>query len=336
MNKIFFKIFAISTIVLTFLSCKNDFDLNAEYKEINIVYGILDHQDTTHYLRINKAFLGESSAIEYAKILDSSFINNAVVKIIDSSATNVVEIIFDTITLYNKEEGDFYAPKQIVYKADFIINNDHSYKLIVDNAACEEITSAQTEPLGNFYFASYNVTGNTFNVNNSTDRPTDIEFTNSKNAKRYKLDIVFHYKELKSNFDTTYSKVKWSLPDIFASNTAGNGRSRVSFLGIEFYNFCLRNIPYSDQSVEDAIQKRLVHKFELTLTAIDENLSIYLDAVKNSGNSLIETPMYTNINNGYGIFASRRQLVKTFDVSKNTEFIFTSEESLQHLKFIPY
>ncbi|MDD3738135.1 MAG: DUF4249 family protein [Lentimicrobiaceae bacterium] len=336
MNRIFFKIFGITLIIFTFLSCKNDFDLNAEYKEINIVHGILDYQDTTHYLRINKAFLGENSAIEYAKILDSSFINNAVVKIMDSSANGVVEIIFDTITLYNKKEGDFYAPKQIVYKADFLINNDHTYKLIVDNSASENITSAETKPLGNFNFTSYNVTGYTFSINNSKDRRTDIEFSNSNHAKRYKLDIVFHYKELRSNFDTSYSKIKWSLPEVMGSNTSGSGRSRVSFLGIEFYNYCLFAIPYSDPNIENAIKKRLVHKFELTLTAIDENLSIYLDAAKNSGNSIIETPMYTNINNGYGIFASRRQIVRTYDVSKSTEFILTSEEAMQPLKFIPY
>ena len=44
-------------------SCKTDFDINAEYKDITIVYGLLNQKDSIHYIRINKAFLGEGNAL---------------------------------------------------------------------------------------------------------------------------------------------------------------------------------------------------------------------------------------------------------------------------------
>jgi hypothetical protein len=44
-------------IPLAFTSCETDFELNAEWKDITIVYGILNQNDTAHYIRIQKAFL---------------------------------------------------------------------------------------------------------------------------------------------------------------------------------------------------------------------------------------------------------------------------------------
>ena len=70
-------------ISLTLLTrCSNDVDINAEYKDIVIVYGLLDPNQDTTYLKINKAFLGEDNALTMAQIKDSSeFVDKLDVKI---------------------------------------------------------------------------------------------------------------------------------------------------------------------------------------------------------------------------------------------------------------
>jgi len=54
--KIPFHLIFIFTIPCIFVSCETGFNAIADYKEIAIVYGVLNQEDTIHYLRINKAF----------------------------------------------------------------------------------------------------------------------------------------------------------------------------------------------------------------------------------------------------------------------------------------
>jgi len=52
-------------------SCSTDVDINAPWKDITVVYGLLNQNDNIHYIKVNKAFLGDASAYEMAAISDS-------------------------------------------------------------------------------------------------------------------------------------------------------------------------------------------------------------------------------------------------------------------------
>ena len=53
-------------------SCNNKLNVNANWKDITVVYGLLSQNDDTAYMKISKAFLGPGNAMQYAKIPDSS------------------------------------------------------------------------------------------------------------------------------------------------------------------------------------------------------------------------------------------------------------------------
>jgi hypothetical protein len=61
-------------LLLSFLpflaACSTELDLTAPYKDIWVVYGVLDQADSLQYIRISKAFLTDSDALDYAR--DSS------------------------------------------------------------------------------------------------------------------------------------------------------------------------------------------------------------------------------------------------------------------------
>ena len=44
-------------IALFTITCSNDFDTSAEWKEIAVVYGLLDQNDTAQYIIVQRAFL---------------------------------------------------------------------------------------------------------------------------------------------------------------------------------------------------------------------------------------------------------------------------------------
>ena len=104
-----------------FYSCDHTLNVNAPWKDITVVYGLLNQNDSIHYLKITKAFLGEGNALMFSKIPDSSnYPDKLDVRVegweinskYDSSLKQT--ILFDTTTITNKQEGDsvFYYPYQ--------------------------------------------------------------------------------------------------------------------------------------------------------------------------------------------------------------------------------
>ncbi|HJM16760.1 MAG TPA: hypothetical protein QF851_04835, partial [Flavobacteriales bacterium] len=57
--------------LLLFISCETDFNVNAEWEEVTVVFGLLDQTQDKQYIRINKAFLGNASASDMASVADS-------------------------------------------------------------------------------------------------------------------------------------------------------------------------------------------------------------------------------------------------------------------------
>ena len=61
--------------IILFSSCETDFDVNAEWEDVTIVYGLIDPNIEDQLIKINKAFLGEGDALQMASISDSSNYN---------------------------------------------------------------------------------------------------------------------------------------------------------------------------------------------------------------------------------------------------------------------
>ena len=63
----------VSVFTIIFISCDTDFDVNAEWEEVTVVYGLLDAGDDnkTQQIKISKAFLGKMDALQMAQYADS-------------------------------------------------------------------------------------------------------------------------------------------------------------------------------------------------------------------------------------------------------------------------
>src|SRR5687768_5241961 len=60
-------------ISLLVSACDNEIELNAPYKEIGVIYGLINPAEDTVRVRIQKAFLGEGNANVIAQITDSVY-----------------------------------------------------------------------------------------------------------------------------------------------------------------------------------------------------------------------------------------------------------------------
>ena len=138
-------------LVLTiFSACETEFNVNADWKEVTVVYGLLDQSQDKQYIRINKAFLGDEDAFIMASVADSINYhpNNLEVKIEKVSASgNVLDTKILTDTIMFKEDGLFSTDENIIYvfDTDNFLNEEKEYKLIIRNLVTGNVVSSQTK-----------------------------------------------------------------------------------------------------------------------------------------------------------------------------------------------
>ncbi len=153
------KIYLIlSVLAIVFTSCENDFDVNAEWKETMVVFGLLDKSQDIQFIKINKAFLGEADAYDMASVSDSFNYNpeDIIVSLhtLNNSDTIFTETLKDTIV--EKDDGLFALDNNIIYYLEtpneLDPNNNYQYALTVENIKTGNVVSANTELIRSFFF----------------------------------------------------------------------------------------------------------------------------------------------------------------------------------------
>ena len=105
-------------ILLLFLySCNEKINYVGEFKETAVIYGLLDHADTIHFIKINRAFIGPGNALEIAQIPDSNYFDQVDATISEYMDGNLIRTweLRDTLIQNKDTNGVFYAPEQKVY-----------------------------------------------------------------------------------------------------------------------------------------------------------------------------------------------------------------------------
>lgn len=312
-----FRLFPVLIFVFSisiFNSCETDFEINDEWSDITVVYGLLDPSETTSYLRINKAFLG-GNVLEMAQIPDSSsYMGNIDVKIEVFNQSNLVQTItFDTMTIGNKVPGIFYNPYQLVYKADIDFTqfpDGYIYKLNITNKTSGKEISSQTELVSNFDITKpQSGSKAAFTSTN----PKEFSWRSGKNGRRFEPMIVFHYYEVPAlTFDTIEKVISYGLTPLKSQYLVG-GEEMKTYYGNEFFTIVENNLDKNFQGT------RLAGKVDFIVSAGADDFSTYMDVNSSSGSIVQERPEFTNIENGLGLFSSRRKVVKTLALAKDSE-----------------
>jgi len=317
-----------STIIMS--ACSNDVDINAEYKDIVVVYGLLESGENaadTTFLKINKAFLGSENALVMAQIPDSSeFVEKLVVKMWPEDNPSEV-IIFDTITVNNKDTGIFYNPYQVLYYSAYVPNFDTKYKLQIFYKDIEVTSEANT--IENFRAFDIVKPGFAKAIGFKYDVINPVTWNRKDQAPRYDVTIRFHFKELwEGQTDTVYRFIDWYTN----TKKATFGDEVESYYnGSAFYNALDTYVAYPDADQESKVVSRYTGITEFIVEAGGIALNTYMEVNEPSNSIIQDRPQYTNINNGVGIFSARTYAVKNKVLNDETKFII--KEDYYYLKF---
>tara|TARA_Y100000991_G_scaffold49466_1_gene35638 strand:- start:1826 stop:2809 length:984 start_codon:yes stop_codon:yes gene_type:complete len=289
--------------IILFSSCETDFDVNAQWEDVTIVYGLIDPNIEDQLIKINKAFLGQGDALQMASIADSSNYNpsDLHVKIhrIRQQAFNQYDTISSVIlndTILDKDDGLFSTDNNIIYtfkKPSSFYNTNSLYALEIINLISGHKVTSQTEIINTFSFESLNPSFEWGLYNGDLPdslkfRTKNIEWQPSTNGVIYQLDIVINYIE---NNDTI--NLPWSQP--LVEYTSGNMSLKIK--GDQFFQFLTTNLTNNTP-------KQFLN-LDLVMTVGSDDLKTYINVNKPFSGIVQERPVFSNINNGVGLFSSR-------------------------------
>ena len=338
-NRILVLVFS---FVLIFNSCSSDFDLNAPYKSVPIVYGLLDQTLDTQFIKINRSYLGDANNVQSASINDSTHYQSIVASVREYDIGDTINPInsypLEEMWVSNIEDGIFYEDSQKIYffvtdgvlsGSDTVyLNDERIYKLFLDVPDTDEDVTAKTELIdgsGLSYNLLYKLTLKTFGFNllNDVDLGTEpvyndhqVFWETAKKAKRYELLMKFHFDEVSYSGQVVSKSISWNLGSQTSINSEGGGELNKKFNGLAFFE--LINSKLSGYSDEASVEKRIIDKVEFIVTAGNEDLNIYMDVNEPATGVVTERPSFTNINNGLGIFASKYEKSITGKLTNGT------------------
>lgn len=332
----------LSALIAFFTACETDFTTTAPYKDITVVYGLLDIHDSIQYVKINKAFLSEENVLTYAALQDSNeYLNNLEVSLEEwtESGNKVNTYILETTTIYNREPGLFYYPEQTIYKVPrpaqpyeikyiveglndtigieyFWYNEDNIYRLNIKNPENGNEIKAETEIVKDFRITKPGF-GQTIRFVEEPVAPKEFEWDKADNGEEYEFELRFNYGEWRwSTNDTVYKYIILASANIQGQNSG----STMSYFywDDQFFVACENLIPYSSQADEDDIRERYTSFIDVVVSVADDDYALYREVNAPSTSIVQERPNYTNVENGIGLFGSRYRKVKSKKLHSET------------------
>ena len=304
---------------MLFNACSTKVDLYADYKDITVVYGLLDSDKDTNYVKINKAFLGPGNALDIALIADSSNypfkLDSRIIEYRANVGSNnyqfTREMVLDTLTIHNKQQdGFFYAPDQLVYFTDEKIycNTDqykYRYELKIDRG--DTILDAMTDMVGGYGF---NIT--TSRIGFAGDNGSPVKFYPCPNASIYEVILKFRFTEVGQLHDSVVRCMSWSLGTFSEAELYGtleNGQYIVTHKSAQFYS---ELADFLGKDTTNPNVNRYVRDYAvgISIAAGGEELYNFI-SVNGPSSSIVQSiPEYSNIKGGYGVFSSRTMIEK--------------------------
>jgi len=321
-----------------FSACETDFDVNAPWKDITTVYGLLNQNDSVHSIKITKAFLVEGNALDTAQVPGYSQYDNNEIDVTIQQVGGTGNYTLNPIVITNKEEGVFYDQQQIVYQFfEPNLDENSDYKLIITNKNTGKVVTATTpiidaftiikptfmQPTISFYF-------------NDEYKNLEAEWNTTKDGRRYQMTIRFNYGEKNTAppFDSTAKYVDWVFSADKAINLKGGIKITKDISGEEFYEFLASKIAVNN-NVE-----RYAGNLDFVVDVAGEELNTYMDVNEPSTGIVQEKPDYTNIINDededeVGIFSCRykTQILSKPLLSDSKDWLQTPGSPTQGLGF---
>ncbi len=293
-----------------FSSCENDVDINADYEEVTVVYGLLNQADDRQYIKITKAFQTDGDVFVAAKDPKNSMYDPKDLEVwLDeySNGSFRKTIYLDSVLINNKDTGDFYSPYEIVYATPKgeKLRQKYEYRLSIKVKSSGKIIEAKTtlvhdfdinRPLAIQKYASF-----------SGNYNQKVDWDVAENGTLYQLVIRFFYTENPQSGPSTSHYVDMVFPTKRHNKNDSKPNMTIEFSGTAFY----QNLE-AKMTLPEAGMTRYSDSLYYIFAVADEDFTVYMDINGPSNSVVQERPAYSNISGGVGLFSSRYTKIRYF------------------------
>ena len=327
--------------------CSTEVDLTAPYDSIPVVYGLLELQTDTQWVKINRTWLGEGNQLLAAQVADSSeypsgSVDARIVELIPSSSGGIVGnelptgrewTLRDTLVDNKETSGIFFGPSQRVYFAETTnesLLDDKLYRLeltLPDGKEARSRVGAINQPPPNL--PNYKMGFAAVNPDGSATYPNfPFKWTTSPGASLYTASLVVHFEE------------RYYADDALTLLDSARDRTMTLSVGTREVNglngFQTIDEPFECQRLYGELSTRLEanprirrvlgsydedfqmeRAFDFVLQVANQDLAIYLDVNETTNSIVQDRPTWTNIEvtdkdgepmGGVGLWGSRSTL----------------------------
>ena len=324
-RSILFSIFFIAFLIY---SCNNELDINDNWKDYTIVYGLINPNDTIQIIRVSKSFLGEGNAYQMAQNIDSIYYNKPLTVKLEEWNNGILTrtINLKKDSTISRDSGIFAYNKNYYFVTKENINKNVVYKLIINIDG--KIVSSETKTLNDFPFItippmiSFSYTSN-----------FKFSFQSPENAKMFDIYYRFFYYEITTT--DTFKKVLEVPVTKYITNSINGGEIiNIEFPGVKFYGDLANRIPQTPNLVKRVVAK---NAFQIVIHAGTNEMYAYMQVSAPSTNLSMDKPSYSNISNGIGLFTSRFTKYDNIrELTQRTIDSIAMGQYTKHLKFLNY
>ena len=315
-------------------SCETDPVVWIDSGSKPVVFGMFDRFDSIHYLKVGRSFGALTDPYQSSKIWDSIYPDTAevIVNIYDDYKRKYTTLKAEPVYNIPKEVGNFYNPGQVLYRFDyqlfFIPPNEtirNTYKDIINftvripgfEEATATLSMISLDRLSTpKYHQQY--------LYLVPDSPLRIQWDGNEWNE---VDVTFEFLEVLE--DTARSKKVHIQNKNFDLSPHPLYRE-MSITYEEFIKEVISQIP-----IDKEVKKRYVSYIAIIISGGDRNMVNYIKYY--NGYTDFNVGEYSNIQNGYGLVASRFTYIKDsmeFDYWTTEQLL--AEPRLRYLKLYPY
>ncbi len=328
------KAFGLLVVLMVVLcsSCTTDIDLTANWKDISVVYGLLDHKADTQYIRINKAFLGEADAAEMAKNPDSLKYNNLTVMLTeyDFNDNMVRTMTFTPVTHILKDTGYFAHQNHIVYAAPSTDGNgsmhqNNRYELTITNNETGKVITSETELPNTMSLSQPSSAATKYTLANQQGEyfeKSRIEWVTGPDSKRYEIWLKYRWQNVIFSGTDTISvddSIRFKIGQDKTLGLEGSEQLGIDWNTGKFFDKVKDHIT-SVPNYNANVFYRRSGSCDLEFVIAGDALNTYMEVNEPSNSIVQERPEFTNLvtedKSAIGVFSSRTVQKKLFaDIS---------------------
>lgn len=327
MKNKFSHLWVIPVLLLSLTGCDNDLVLTADWQDIPVVYGLIDIDSDTSYVRIERVFFDENgSAFGAAANPDSLYYANIDVRIqnMTTGQSATLQRVEGEDFGLDRDPGVFATSPNILYQLiqdDLEMTGGDELRLILNRGDNLPTVTADAVVLQPITILGSLAPGVKLDFN--TARETSFRWRAPAPDRIFDVNLSIRYveQEIANPGNIENYQIDWKVGRNIRRSEGEVGITDVKVLGLAFYQILRSSIPVKTGF------RRYFQGIDLEVQGAGEALENYiLISQANTGiTSSQEIPLYSNLSEGLGIF--------TTSTSATIENLQLTQQTLDSLRF---